>query len=194
MEKEIWKDIKGYEGMYQISSFGRVKSLERVYYCGNKHSKMLQREIIMSQTSVKGYKRIALCGGIKRRSFLVHRLVAEAFLPIPESLNKLIGTRRLQVNHKDENLCNNTVANLEWCDASYNVNYGSRNEKMSLKNKNGKKSTPILCVETGIVYPSQAEIARLFGYEQSCISACCKRKGTSYGYTWRFVDTQNQKK
>lgn len=185
---EEWKDIPGYEGAYQISSLGRVKCLERVYYCGDKCSRRVQEEIILKPTSVKGYVRLALSKNGKRKSFLVHRLVAESFILIPDSLEHLIGTRKLQVNHKDENLLNNAVDNLEWCTASYNVNYGARNEKMASKNRNGKKSKPVLCVETGEVFPSQAEVERKFGFLQSCISACCKREGTAYGYTWRYVN------
>lgn len=184
---EEWKDIPGYEGAYQISSLGRVKCLERVYYCGDKCSRRIQEEIIMRPTSVKGYVRLSLSNNGGRKSFLVHRLVAEAFLPIPDSLIPLIGTRRLQVNHKDEDLLNNSAENLEWCDASYNVNYGRRNEKAALKNRNGKKSKPVLCVETGEIFPSQAEVQRRLGFNQGDICACCKREGTSHGFTWRYV-------
>lgn len=183
-----WRDIRGYEGLYQVSELGQVRCLERVYYCGDKHSMRIQEEKVMQPTSVKGYLRISLSKNGARASFLVHRLVAEAFLPIPQNLICLRGTRRLQINHKDENIKNNSVSNLEWCNASYNVNYGERNRKMAEKNRNGKKSKPILCVETGVVYPSQAEIQRRFGFAQGNISACCKRMGTSYGLTWRYAN------
>ena len=186
--EEIWKDIAGYEGLYQVSSLGRVKCLERIYYCGDKHSKRIQEEVIMSPTSVKGYIRLSLSKEGKRSSYLIHRLVAETFIPIPSNLMHLCGTRRLQVNHKDENLLNNSVDNLEWCDASYNVNYGSRNKKVSFQNTNGKKSKPVLCVETGIIYPSQKEVERALGFPQGDISACCKRQGKSHGYTWKIVN------
>lgn len=184
---EIWRDIPGYEGLYQISSLGRVKCLERVYYCGDKHSRRVQEEIVMRPTSVKGYIRLSLSKDGKRGSFLVHRLVAESFLPIPENLLSLVGTRKLQVNHKDENLNNNSVDNLEWCDASYNVNYGSRNAKAAAKNTNGKKSTPVICLETGEIFPSQTEVQRRLGINQSDVSRCCKTEGTSHGFSWRFV-------
>lgn len=191
---EVWKDIPGYEGLYQISSLGQVKCLERIYYCGDKHSKRIQEEIILKPTSVKGYVRLSLSNNGKRSSFLIHRLVAESFIPIPDSLKHLVGTRRLQVNHKDENLLNNTVDNLEWCTASYNVNYGKRNEKAASKNKNGKKSKAVICLETGEIFPSQAEIRRQFGFCQSDISSCCKRRGTSHGYSWRFYSLKYESK
>lgn len=185
--KEIWKDIPGYEGLYQISSLGRVKCLERVYYCGDKHSRRIQNETILRPTSVKGYVRLSLSNNGRRSSFLVHRLVAESFLPIPDSLKHLVGTRKLQVNHKDENMLNNTVDNLEWCTASYNVNYGKRNEKAANKNRNGKKSKAVICVETGEVFPSQAEIQRIFGISQGEISRGCHKNFKVRGLTWKFI-------
>lgn len=104
--KEIWKDIEGYEGMYEISSLGRVKSL-------------ISNGLIMKQSKDKdGYCIVCL----KRKSFRVHRLVARAFIQNPNNLE--------QVNHKDENKSNNAIDNLEWCDTIYNINYGTRNEQV----------------------------------------------------------------
>ena len=108
MTEEIWKDIPGYEGLYQVSNFGRVKSLRKA--------------IIMSiRINKKGYSTIGLSknGVFNRKS--IHRLVAEAFLPNPDNLP--------QVNHKDEDKSNNRVDNLEWCSQLYNNIYGSRMER-----------------------------------------------------------------
>ena len=102
--QEVWKDIKGYEGLYQISNTGKVKGLKR-----NKVLKpILQRS---------GYYYVDL----QRKRRLVHRLVAEAFIDNPDNLP--------EVNHKDENKLNNSVENLEWCDSKYNANYGTRNKR-----------------------------------------------------------------
>lgn len=107
---ERWRDIKGYEGLYQISNCGRVKSLK---YCKEK--------ILKSIKSSNGYLQVNLYKDGKRKYFLVHRLVATAFIYNIENYS--------QINHKDEIKSNNYVSNLEWCDYSYNNNYGTRNKK-----------------------------------------------------------------
>lgn len=100
---EIWKDIEGYEGMYQVSSLGRVRSLN--------FKKQNRTQVLNLGRTKKGYIRVTLRG----KSHLVHRLVAKAFLPQKEGCNI--------VNHIDENKRNNSVDNLEWCDALYNYEY-----------------------------------------------------------------------
>ena len=112
---EIWKDIPEYEGLYQVSTFGRVKSLPRNGAKGGilKSAKKKQ----------KNYLSVILSKNNKRKNILVHRLVALAFIPNPENLP--------YINHKDENPSNNYVNNLEWCTHEYNVNYGTRNERVS---------------------------------------------------------------
>lgn len=112
--EEVWKDIPGYEGIYQISNFGRVKSLERyVRHCrgGNK---IIKEKILKPRVVAEGYLQISLCGNIFKEE-LIHRLVAKAFIPNPDNLP--------QVNHKDENKQNNRVDNLEWCTRIYNQQY-----------------------------------------------------------------------
>ena len=117
--KEIWKDIEGYEGIYQISNLGRVKSLARQY----KNRKC--NECIKSPSLAgKGYYRIALCKNGNIKCFYVHQLVANTFIPNPNNFKI--------VNHKDENKLNNNVNNLEWCDNKYNINYNNGNVKRLL--------------------------------------------------------------
>ena len=120
---EIWKDIEGYEGFYQVSNYGRVKSLN---YNRTGKAKELKQSINL------GYKYVILYKDNKRKKFLVHRLVAQAFVPNPNEY--------LEVNHIDENKANNCVWNLEWCTRLYNNNYGTINERIS-KAKKGKKHT-----------------------------------------------------
>ena len=140
--QEIWKDIKNYEGLYQVSNLGRVKSVERKVWCErNKSFKVLKERILKLWKSNCGYLRVVLCIDSKTRYHSIHRLVAEAFIPNPDSLP--------QVNHKDEDKTNNRIENLEWCSGEYNRNYGTRNER--IKTTQGK---PVLCVETGVIYPS----------------------------------------
>jgi len=111
---EVWVDIEGYEGQYQVSNTGYVKSVKR--------------NRILKATNVHGYLQISLSdhGQIKKR--LIHRLVAETFIPNLENFP--------QVNHKDENTMNNSVENLEWCTVKYNNNYGSRNSRISSSHRN----------------------------------------------------------
>lgn len=118
MEQEIWKDIENYEGYYQISNLGRVKSLER--YKKIKTKKVLLKERIMKPHKQYGksdneYLDIILYKNGKSERFYVHRLVAKAFIPNPENKN--------QVNHKDKNKQNNNVYNLEWCTQNENVKH-----------------------------------------------------------------------
>lgn len=116
---EEWKDIEGFEGLYQISSFGRVKCLEHT--CPGRYKGKLRtvKEHIMTNTEnkVNGYMYVSLSNSDRGRTFLVHKLVAKAFLPNPD--NKTI------INHKDENKHNNHVDNLEWCTSYYNNTYNN---------------------------------------------------------------------
>ncbi|MCC4427778.1 NUMOD4 motif-containing HNH endonuclease [Limosilactobacillus reuteri] len=116
-QNEVWRDIKGYEGLYQVSSFGNVRSLDRVVVAKNgrkmpKKGKMLKRGV-----SKYGYWTVGLCKHSHGKLHLVHRLVALTFLPRVPGKNI--------VNHKDENKLNSNVSNLEWCDTQYNVTYGT---------------------------------------------------------------------
>lgn len=109
---EIWKDIKGYEGRYQISNEGRVKSL-----IGSKE------KILKPGLNFHGYEKVTLSKGNKVKAHLVHRLVAQAFIPNPNDYPC--------INHKDEMKFDNSVDNLEWCTYDYNNNYGSRKLKIA---------------------------------------------------------------
>ena len=157
---EEWRDIKGYEGYYQISNFGRVKSLSR-----DVGSNRCKKETIMKTSLDKdGYENLVLRKNGKQRHFRVNRLVAEAFLENPNNYP--------QVNHKDEDKTNNNVNNLEWCSAKYNVNYGLRTEKASKK---------VICVTTGKIFKSIAEASKYYNLKGNHISACCKGKLKSCG-------------
>lgn len=160
---EIWKDIEGYCGCYQVSNFGNVKSLNYMH---------TGREKILKVEKTKcGYLRVIFCKDGKIKRFSVHRLVAQAFIPNPYNLP--------QVNHIDENKTNNIVSNLQWCSSQYNINYGHRNEKISKK---------VLCVETGKVYTSTHQVERELGFANSNISRACNGKQKSaYGFHWRYI-------
>lgn len=117
--QEEWKDIQGYEGLYQVSNLGRVKSCSRIVYTGNgvKHKYQRLREHILKSSGAK-YRQVILCKNGKTKQGLLHRLVAEAFIPNPDNLPC--------INHKDENPLNNRADNLEWCSYKYNNEYNNR--------------------------------------------------------------------
>lgn len=169
--REIWKDIKDYEGLYQVSNWGRVKSL--------KFGK--ERVLRPSKISV-GYLSVILFKDGKYKEFLVHRLVATAFLPNPD--NKPV------INHKDEVKTNNFVGtpendykdgNLEWCTRKYNNNYGTRIERVSKSVLQFSKAGELIREWT-----STAECGRN-GFHQGNIAACCRGdRKSAYGYIWKY--------
>lgn len=124
---EQWRDINGYEGLYQVSNLGNIKSLQRVQ-CYIDADKRIRKRITREKQLVpapngKHYLGVTLYKNGRGRTKTIHRLVAETFIPNPLGLT--------QVNHKDENKTNNTVGNLEWCTCKYNINYGSGNLRRS---------------------------------------------------------------
>lgn len=133
--EEIWKDIKNFEGLYQVSNLGRVKSLDKYVnqFNGFNISKRFYKgKVLQPHVSNKGYLRVFLYNKEMKKNYSVHRLVAEAFIPNLDNLP--------QVNHKDENKLNNISSNLEWCSSKFNINYGNRNFKTSEKLKGIRKS------------------------------------------------------
>ena len=171
MIEEQWLDISGYEGLYQISNFGRVKS----FYFKNPR--------ILKPHKVKGYSNIELYKNKKKKQFYIHRLVMENFCPI-ENMNVL------DVNHKDEDKSNNHISNLEWMTHKDNLNYGSRAEKarMKMQGKNSSRSKKVRCVEKNVIYEALREAERQLGIPATNISKACKGKiKTAGGYHWEYV-------
>lgn len=156
---EIWKEIEGWEGLYSVSNCGRVKSLTHttVDKIGRPHT---YKGRILSQGKDKdGYCFITLFRNGRTVGYRVHRLVALAFIPNPDNYD--------QINHIDEDKNNNCVQNLEWCNNSYNIRYGSGIRRRSLRRRNSpQQSKPVQCFsqsgELISIYPSVAEAARVF--------------------------------
>lgn len=161
---EVWKDIKGYEGLYQVSNEGRVKS----FYTN---------KILTPVDDGQGYLRVRLYKNKEWKSIRVHRLVANAFISNPYN--------KPQINHKDENPSNNCVENLEWCTAKENCNYGNHNLRMALS-----QSIPVIAYdgENRIEFVSCSSASRTMGIQSSHICECCngKRK-TAGGYRWEYA-------
>ena len=180
--EEIWKDIPGYEGKYQVSNLGRIRSLDRI-----DDENHFRKGQIMKTKLLRGYVRVPLRDGKKQKDYQVHRLVALAFIPNPDNLP--------QVNHKDQDPGNNNVDNLEWCDAKYNINYGDRNEKVS-KALSGRKNTwcqkPVLCYNLDGNFVCWFESAHAAGKAINTapthITACLRgRYKTAGGFIWKYA-------
>lgn len=181
-EEEIWKDIKGYEGIYQVSNKGRVKSLDRVVVRSDGQKQTVYERILKNYTQ-RGYLYVSLYSSPKQ----VHRLVAEAFIPNPEN--------KPQVNHKDEVKTNNCVENLEWMTCKENNNYGTRNERVG-KATRKRTSKPVAQYtkdgELIKVWSSTREAGRQLGINQSNISVVARGKRKTYsGFVWKYVENDN---
>lgn len=202
---EIWKDIKGCEGLFQASTEGRIKRVETVIVTKRGVKQVYKEKIYQPWVAPDGYTRVFLPRRF-HKTILVHKLIAETFIQIPTELEQYIGTQKLQVNHKDENKLNNNVENLEYCSAKYNSNYGTRNERMAAKLKGRRPSDNTIkasvekssrkvskysmneeLIET---YPSIAEAERQNkGIHHSNIIKCCKGLIKSTGkYKWKYAD------
>ena len=172
---ELWKDIPGYEGYYQISNTGIVKTLGRKK--GFIHAKT--RNLIQWENK-KGYLLVGLRNKAgKKKSYQLHRLVAEAFIPNPGN--------KPQVNHIDGNKQNNRASNLEWA-----TNYENHIHKVYVLGVNSvAKIKPVLCVETGVVYDSVHNAARSLNSAKSFSQIATVARGerkTALGYHWRYID------
>lgn len=179
MKKEIWKDIRGYEGMYQVSNLGRIKSIERIAY-RNDGTPLHLKELIMTPSlNTYLYARLRKDGQYKHLA--VHRLVCDAFHLNPNNLPC--------VNHKDNNPLNNCADNLEWCTYSYNNNYGTHSKRAS-DSMVEKYGVPIdVFSKDGVYLRSYKSIrdAVLEGYTRDSISKCCRGILKShYGVVFRY--------
>ena len=168
--EEVWKDIDEYEGLYQVSNYGRIKSLKK------------GKEIILKSRKDKdGYSQVGLWKNGSKKQKTVHRLVALHFIPNDDLF-------KTEINHKDENKENNNINNLEWTDHITNINYGNRNKKLS-------KEVKQFSLDGAFIqsFPSTKEIQRQLGYYGSAISECCngKRK-TAYGFRWEYSENEQE--
>ena len=183
---EIWKPVVGFSG-YEVSNFGRVRSLDRVI-TRKDGSKQFCKGIIMKQTPDKdGYLKLALSKQRKRHSKIVHRLVGEAFISDYSD--------NLQINHIDEVKTNNKVDNLECVTSLENNNHGTRNKRISMSKINGKRSKAVVAINIQtkevLEFPSGREAERQSDYffQQGSISNACLGKRKQYkGYIWKYQE------
>ena len=204
MKGEIWKPVKNYEGLYEVSNLGRVKSLGNGKSRNSNYSK---ERILKAKNSGNGYLQVVLSKDGKSKNYLVHRLVAQAFVENPKGYN--------EVNHKNEVKSDNRADNLEFCNRAYNNNYGTRNKKVAEKvseklkgrkqteehikkraekmTNNPKLSKPVICINkvSGLIveFPSISEASRQTGINLSNICECCNgKKKSAGGFQWLYID------
>lgn len=178
--KETWKPVVGFEGAYEVSTLGRVRSVDRIIERGTQKMEVRGKErVLCKRWSGRLYVTLRKDGRTFNKS--VHRLVAEAFIPNPFRLP--------EVNHRDENPQNNAVDNLEWCDRNYNANYGT-----AIQRRTEKVSTPVAQLsKDGVViatFPSAREAERVLGIKHNHIMSCVNKKEhyhTAGGYRWEAI-------
>lgn len=194
MENEIWRPIKGYEGLYEVSNLGRVKSLERkkrMGYCYGLHT---IKEKILTQYSSYEYMRVTLWKECKSKHFQVHRLVADAFLIKPDG--------DVEVDHIDGNKSNNNVSNLRWVTHYENIHNPVSMERKKRNYRVGKqkegglshKAKKVVAVnmETGEILKFDAMVEAT-GFLDNKISACVRGKSKFHrGYKWYYEEDYNK--
>lgn len=181
MNKVIWKDIPGFEGKYQASNLGDIRSLERItktdFY--NRIHRTKSR-ILKHNITKYGYHQVVLYKNNIRNRYSVHRLISLTFIENPNNLPC--------VNHIDENKDNNAVSNLEWCTNKYNSNYGTATNRTAAK---VKKSVIQLTKEQTIIneFSSATEASNITGISRPSIVNCCKKiYKTAGGFIWRYKE------
>lgn len=189
--KEIWKDITGYEGLYQISNTGIIRSHDRLIVIPPNpkstygFSYIKKGQIIKQITDKSGYMKVLLYDkNSNRKNAFVHKLVAIEFVDNTDNLP--------QINHKDENKSNNCVSNLEWCTAKYNTNYGTgikRRSEKQIYNNNRVKAVAKIGDNGEIIeeYISMRNAARINKLPQSNIFKSCNNNIKCGGYLWRYI-------
>jgi hypothetical protein len=170
-EVEEWRDVKGYENLYQVSRKGKVRSSHKGYW-----------EVLTSVVNRHGYNQYLFHKDGKRKNMRGNRLVAEAYIPNPDNLPF--------VNHKDENPANDCVENLEWCTAKYNNNYGTARQRSSI---NHSKNRPVCMFNVDGTFIREFyninDAARFVDGAHTCILRCCNNKVFCYkGYIWRYKE------
>ena len=174
---EVWKDVIGYEGIYEVSNLGIIRSVERYDYSGHKR----KAKTIAFVIDRDGYAKVHLCLCGKARYHFVHRIVATAFIDNPENLP--------QINHKDENKKNNKAENLEWCTAKHNINYGKRNALVADAQYGEKAHSSKLTQEDVNKIRQQYEPRS----KENNMIKLAKQYGISESQVWRIINNKRWK-
>ena len=176
---EEWRDIPNFEGLYLISNFGNVKSVER-FKRNNTGTQFVNERLRVLNPDKDGYLKVCLSKDGKHYVKSIHRLVAEAFIPNPDNLPV--------INHKNEDKQDNRVENLEWCTVQYNTMYGTGRIRTSMKQG---KSVEQLDLDGNVIdeFYSMCVAAKITGIPQPNIHKVCNgTRRTAGGYKWRYKD------
>lgn len=190
LPKQVWRDVKEYEGKYQVSNTGKVRSLN--------YRQIGKTQVLKSATTQDGYLFVRLCKNGKAKTCRVNRLVAAAFIPNPNNLP--------EVNHRNEQKQDNRSSNLEWCTREYNNNYGTRVERAAKANK-GKQHTEetkkkiskankgnkygkkkVICLELKRVFNSAKEASEFLDYSRGSLSTAIKKGHKCRGLTFKYIE------
>ena len=181
---EIWKPISGYEGFYEVSNLGRIRSLERIVECSDGRKRKIKDRTLKGSSYSGGYSGVTLHKDGCAKFVNIHRIVAEAFVPNP--------LEKEEVNHKDENPGNNHASNLEWVTHKENINYGTRTERArEATTKLQGKAVQQLSKDGKLVaeYESISIAYRATGAFISNIVKCARGEyKTAGGYIWKYKD------
>lgn len=185
--EEIWKDIERFEGCYQVSTLGNVRSIDRYVKCGENGIKFQLGKTLKQSKNKYGYMQVRLSKSRKNKfSYTVHRLVAIAFIPNDNNYD--------QVNHIDGNKQNNYIENIEWCDNSYNQIHAYQNGLQDRsKYYAGRKRRMVAKLSKDLqilsVYETVTQAAKENEISESCVDrVCLKQRKTTNGYKWCFVN------
>lgn len=182
LKNEIWKDIceigefKIFTN-YQVSNMGRIKS-----------KKGIHEKLISQHDDSHGYLQVNLCSNGKQKTIKVHRLVGLAFVQNDDKENKK------ELNHINENKIDNRAENLEWCDRTYNVNYGNRTKKQIENNNNLKRK--IICIELNMEFDSIKEACKYMNGSYSNLMGCLchiRNQQTAFGYHWKYKERRERR-
>lgn len=181
MKKEVWAPVKGYVGYYEVSNTGRVRSVPRMIVANDRFMKPCMekrsgKELSQEVNGKRMVRRVILHKNGNAERKLVHRIVAEAFIPNPEN--------KTQINHIDGNPSNNNVENLEWNTPKENQ-WHSRNILNNDPNKTRKR--PVLCIDTGEVFPSVCEAQRVYGKNAHIWEAASGIRRKAAKKKWSFI-------
>lgn len=179
---EEWKDIKGYEGLYQVSNEGRVKSLERIVIKKNRYGKYSQFKhkckILKPQYDSDGYQIISLCVNGVPKTYKIHRLVAKAFIPNPED--------KPEIDHINGVKNENNAENLKWSSHIENTNNTITKTPKNREDQSKKVYQYTLEGKLVAIWPSTRECGRQ-GFQQSNVQKCCVGENKTYnGYKWSY--------
>lgn len=179
MKNEIWKDIEGFEGLYQVSNFGMVRSVDHYVTQPNPHNRKPQQvlrpgKLITFSIGSSGYYQAPLSkGNRKYKTMMIHRIVAKTFVPNPDNLEI--------VNHKDENKLNNRADNLEWCTTKYNAHYGKNTKRTKVQQ---------LDMDGNLIqeFPSARDAAKALESGHRSITESCRKDIPFKGFRWKFKE------